>query len=86
MSSEEPEVEVLPLDEAIAAAVEVKLNPSDLLVGFVLIAEFVSVEDGDRYLSHISNEDSTPWQRMGYLDGASAWEKRKWNRVREEPE
>lgn len=41
-----------------------------LLVGWIIVAEWLDPADGQRWLSRLAHEGSTSWQRQGYLHNA----------------
>jgi hypothetical protein len=58
---------------AVAGAVA-RLFPDELLVGFVIVAEWAGGEDG-RALSMFTYPEDTPsWHRQGWLAEAQVWE------------
>lgn len=52
-------------------------EPGAYLAGWHMVAEWVDPE-GRRWLSETAHEDSTTWQRMGYLNAALETERAGW--------
>lgn len=51
--------------------------PGSVLVGYYLVSEWMD-PNGDRWLSRVTNADSTGWGRLGLLRAATVAEETSW--------